>query len=232
MSNGSNNKAGPIQTFTGRMVHVDGFKRDDATLEDIATSLSRLARFNGHTRYFYSVAQHSAIVALVAADLANPTGCADQGGLALKAARWGLLHDAHEAWMGDVAGPLKPLTEKLNQHEFYIDKVVRQAFGLPEYTDTEVAVLVNEADRLVLAREASDLLRNDTGWSKGLKRWERGVIDRPLEHQEARDKYLHVWGVLFGVHAQLTQALMPDQVAALWEVVGVKLIPQIAEGRP
>lgn len=219
-----------VQTFTGRMVDVQNFRRDDANLQDIATSLSRLARFNGHTRYFYSVAQHSVIVALVAADLANPTGCADRGGLALKAARWGLLHDAHEAWLGDVPGPLKAMTEKLNDHAFNIDRVVRQAFGLPEYTDTDVAVVVNEADRQVLAREASDLLWHDTGWHAGLKRWERGIIERPMEHQEARDKYLHVWGELFGVQAQLTQALMPDQVAALWEVVGVKLIPQIAEG--
>ncbi|MCE2968022.1 MAG: YfbR-like 5'-deoxynucleotidase [Phycisphaerales bacterium] len=227
-----NKEAGPIQTFTGRMVHVDAFNRDDANLQDIATSLSRLARFNGHTRYFYSVAQHSAIVALVAADLAFGTTANDTPALALKAARWGLLHDAHEAWLGDVPGPLKAMTEKLNDHTFNIDRVVRQAFGLPEYTDTDVAVLVTEADRLVLAREASDLLRHDTGWSKGLKRWERGVIDRPMEHDEARDKYLHVWGELFGVHAQLTQALMPDQVAALLTVLGVKLIPQNAEGQP
>ncbi|MTA11625.1 MAG: hypothetical protein F2534_03410 [Actinobacteria bacterium] len=228
----SSNKSGPIQTFTGRMVPVEAFRRDDANLQDIATSLSRLARFNGHTRYFYSVAQHSAIVALVAADLAFGTTANDTPALALKAARWGLLHDAHEAWLGDVPGPLKAMTEKLNDHTFNIDRVVRQAFGLPEYTDTDVAVLVTEADRLVLAREASDLLRHDTGWSKGLKRWERGVIDRPMEHQEARDKFLLIFGELFGTHAQLTGELAPRQIDGLWAAVGVKLIPQVSEGQP
>lgn len=219
-----------IQTFTGRLVDVQIFRREDANLQDIATSLSRLARYNGHTRDFYSVAQHSAIVALVAADLANPTGCADQGGLALKAARWGLLHDAHEAWLGDVPGPLKQLTDALNDKAFYIDKVVRQVFGLPEFEDTEVVVLINEADRQVLAREASDLLRHDTGWSKGLKRWERGVIDRSLDHDEAKRAFLRMYDELFGLTAQLTNTLLPEQIAALWSVAGVKLAQQIAEG--
>jgi 5'-deoxynucleotidase YfbR-like HD superfamily hydrolase len=213
------------------MVRVDAFKRDDANLQDIATSLSRLARFNGHTRDFYSVAQHSVIVALVAADLANPTGCADQAGVALRAARWGLFHDAHETWLGDVAGPLKPLTEKLNDHAFYIDKVVRQAFGLPEYTDTDVAVLVNEADRQVLAREATDLLRHDTGWAKGLKRWDGGHIATKQEPREAERCFLDLYEALFGTCARLTEMLAPESLPELWRTAGVSMVKQVTEGQ-
>lgn len=59
---------------------------------DIAHSLSMQCRFNGHTSHFYSVAQHCYLVAdLVPAE--------DQ----LAA----LLHDATEAYVGDLVRPLK-----------------------------------------------------------------------------------------------------------------------------
>jgi uncharacterized protein len=68
------------------LVHVNPF--------DIAHCLARIARFNGACEGHVSVAQHCVHVSnLVPAPLAA----------------WGLLHDAHEAYIGDQISPLKAI---------------------------------------------------------------------------------------------------------------------------
>ncbi len=81
-----------LHTGSGRAVNPLQPCAAVVCLADIARSLSRLARYLGHTRQFYSVAQHSVIVS----NLVEPEH-------ALK----GLLHDASEAYLGDVVSPLR-----------------------------------------------------------------------------------------------------------------------------
>ena len=83
-----------IETYTGKKVYP--LRPDEETLcvEDIAHALALTCRFGGHCSEFYSVAQHSCLVS----DL-----CPD--GLKLA----GLMHDAAEAYLGDVVSPIKPL---------------------------------------------------------------------------------------------------------------------------
>lgn len=79
-------------TLTGRKVHLWDPQPDQICLEDIAGALSRICRFGGMISRHYSVAQHSVLVShLCPPDLAQI----------------GLLHDATEAYLGDVIGPLK-----------------------------------------------------------------------------------------------------------------------------
>jgi 5'-deoxynucleotidase YfbR-like HD superfamily hydrolase len=81
-----------IQTFTGRQFWPLDPRPEDIELLDIAHALANKCRYTGHTRSFYSVAQHSVLVSEIvpAAD-----------------AHWGLLHDASEAYLPDVARPVK-----------------------------------------------------------------------------------------------------------------------------
>ncbi len=83
---------GFFTTFTGKKVSYHNPTTDMICIEDIAHSLSNICRFGGHVKHFYSVAQHSMLVAY----LAPPE-------LFLPA----LLHDATEAYCGDVIKPLK-----------------------------------------------------------------------------------------------------------------------------
>lgn len=80
-----------IRTRSGRLVDLANPRVDDIDINDVAWSLARLCRFTGHTSEHYSIAQHSVGVSRVA----EP--------------RWGLLHDATEAYLGDVSRPLKLL---------------------------------------------------------------------------------------------------------------------------
>lgn len=85
-------KDGTFNTFSGRSVSLYDPTPEMICIEDIAHALSHVCRFGGHTREFYSVAQHSCLVSYLAP------------------AEWrlaALMHDATEAYLGDVIRPLK-----------------------------------------------------------------------------------------------------------------------------
>lgn len=83
-----------IQTYTGKAFDLENPRVEDICIEDIAHALSNLCRYTGHCKQFYSVAQHSVLCSLEAPD-------------ELKLAA--LMHDAAEAYVGDVSSPLKRL---------------------------------------------------------------------------------------------------------------------------
>ncbi len=84
---------GKIRTYSGRLVDPFCMGTLDINIIDIAHSLSQLCRFTGHTRRFYSVADHCLLVSSM---LPTP-----------KLMLAGLLHDASEAYFGDMSGPIK-----------------------------------------------------------------------------------------------------------------------------
>lgn len=90
-----------IQTYSRKKWNLRVPKVEDVDIEDIATSLSNQCRFFGHVRKYYSVAQHSV---LVSANCEWP--------------KEGLMHDAPEAYLGDVARPLRMLLRLGTIHDF------------------------------------------------------------------------------------------------------------------
>ena len=108
-------------------------------IEDIAHALSNICRFTGHTRHFYSVAQHS----YLCATLVPPEHQLET-----------LLHDAAEAYIGDVSSPLKAQLPGYKMIEFNLDQAIRQRFGLP----AKKSPWVKEADRQMLAAEKAQLM--------------------------------------------------------------------------
>ncbi len=135
-----------ISTYTGRLLDLEQLKVPDIDLVDIAHALSHLCRWTGHTRTFYSVAQHSVLVA--------DRVWVRTGAPALALA--GLLHDAAEAYLGDLASPVKhsAIAAGFRKLEHRVQTVIAARFGLPR----ELPLIVHEADGELLATEARDLM--------------------------------------------------------------------------
>ncbi len=137
-----------IHTYTGLLVDPLDLQEQDVCIEDIAHALGNQCRFSGHTRSFYSVAQHAVHVSrLVPSDFALD----------------GLLHDASETYLQDMARPLK-MSPRLGQAyrgaEDRAQRVICEVFGLrwPEPKE------VKEADNVVLVTEARDLMWGTESW--------------------------------------------------------------------
>lgn len=157
-----------IQTFTGLRFDLLDPQPDQICIEDIAHALSQLCRFTGHTMYFYSVAQHSLLVS----QLVKPT-------LALVA----LLHDAPEAYIGDVSSPLKALLPDYKKIEYGIWLAIANKFDLPHVLPDEV----KHADLVALMTERRDMMRpSHHFWARSLEAIApRGEPTSPLRAQDA-----------------------------------------------
>lgn len=104
MSNVHDTEAPYCMTLSGANIPYTGpLPADLITIDDIAHALSMQCRFNGHTRTFYSVAQHSLNCALAALE---HHGVRDANALLAV-----LLHDAAEAYIGDIIRPYKKLID-------------------------------------------------------------------------------------------------------------------------
>ena len=124
-----------IATFSGRYVDPLHLSPDDVNIEDIAHALANQCRFTGHTLEFFSVAQHSVLVMRT---------------LPIEHKFWGLLHDASETYLSDVARPLKQdpyFGQAYRGAEGRAMRAIASAFDLPWPEPPEVKV----ADNVLLA---------------------------------------------------------------------------------
>jgi 5'-nucleotidase len=130
-----------LQTVSGRWLNP--FDADPEQLEagDIARALANLCRFGGHCRAFYSVAQHSVIVSQLV----------EQGGGDAEDAFAALMHDATEAYLGDMPHPLKhrsPLGAAFKAAEADLELAMRARFRIKADVPE-----IKRADRALLATE-------------------------------------------------------------------------------
>ena len=128
-----------IRTWSGELFYFLEPEKSKIHIEDIAYALAHICRFNGHTSDFYSVAQHSVRVSEF---------------LPKRLAFEGLMHDAAEAYLGDVASPLKQLLPDYKKLELSVEKVIFKQFGIEFPLDPKV----KEADRALLLGEQRDLM--------------------------------------------------------------------------
>lgn len=131
-----------IETRSGKRVSVQNPQPDQFDIKDIAYALSNTCRFNGHCAGFYSVAEHSVVVALR---------------LPPELRLAGLLHDATEAYLGDIPSPIKQFLPDYANIEGRFDSAIKQAFSLYNIGVDEYK-LIKQADHDALFTEAHFLI--------------------------------------------------------------------------
>ncbi|MCZ7675064.1 MAG: hypothetical protein M5U35_03000 [Roseovarius sp.] len=131
-----------IQTISGKRFPLEEPDADQINIEDIAYALSMQCRFNGHCTKFYSVAEHSVHVSREI----DP-----------KLSMVGLLHDAAEAYLGDVPSPLKKKRSQFSEIEEKLEAAIGNRFGIDpalfkdrEMKRTDTQLLVNEKSVLMV----------------------------------------------------------------------------------
>lgn len=192
-----------ISTGTDGTFDLSAYDWRQVNILDVAWSLAQTNRFMGHAVRPYSVAEHSLLVAEIAER---------QFGLDAHGVQAALLHDAHEAYCGD----LHPYTKRVlgmawRNHERELERAVRGAFWL--HTAAAVnAEWVKQADLVALATELRDVVGGASedwgeragvpaaGWlrldtperaARDWEYWRDAFVDRYHELEAARAAALH-----------------------------------------
>jgi 5'-deoxynucleotidase YfbR-like HD superfamily hydrolase len=157
-----------LQTVSGRWVNP--FDPDPQQLDagDIARALANQCRFGGHSRVFYSVAQHSVIVSQLV----------EQRGGDTEDVFAALMHDASEAYLGDMPHPLKhrsALGVAFRAAEDHLEEAIRKRFRIKADVPE-----IKRADRALLATERRAFSGENWHWPE-------------LEGVEPLDLELEAW---------------------------------------
>lgn len=164
-----------IQTYTGKKFDLFHPRPENVDIVDIAHALSMQCRFNGHVNRFYSVAEHSVRLS---------------DNVSLKAVKYGLLHDAAEAYVGDIIKPVK--TAENRSLEDAILEVILARFGVEVTPD--ILAEVKEADLRMLKTEKEALQPPGPGYEccEGVEIYPVEIISG-LGWIPIRAKYLFLW---------------------------------------
>lgn len=128
-----------MQTYTGRQFFPLDPHPDDVDPVDIARALSMTCRYGGHVSTFYSVAEHCVLMS---------------NAVSAEAAAWALIHDAAEAYIGDMIRPLKLHMPTFRVAEDRLMSVISEALGIGDLLGADE---VRRADTRILLDERAAL---------------------------------------------------------------------------
>lgn len=156
----------------------------DVSIRDIARALSMTCRYGGHVKAFYSVAQHSIELSKL---------------VHVEHRLAALLHDASEAYVGDLIRPIKLMLPEFVEIEKRVERAVAERFHLPDLCPPEV----KDADTRIVANEMRDLLAEPDGVDWGrlplpFPELPRGHFAVPLSPLDAEREFLNRYTALSG----------------------------------
>lgn len=127
----------PFCTYTGHVFDMENMKPEDVRIEDIANALNKICRFAGNLDQFYSVAQHSIRVAWIVPKEYRLVA---------------LLHDATEAYIGDIPKPFKIRVPEIEAAEQQVWNIIARRFNL----HIKIPDIVKQADHALLQLECQE----------------------------------------------------------------------------
>lgn len=171
-----------MQTATGKQFWPLDPRADEVDIVDIAHALAHICRYGGHCTRFYSVAEHSVYVSQA---------------LPPELRMHGLLHDASEAYLGDVIRPLKRFIPGYHEFEAKVMRVVCEHFGLqypmpPEIKAIDNNIILDEHDQVM----APGHEWNNPAWEVGRERL--GVTIQGFRPKRAAEVFLEQFVELGG----------------------------------
>jgi hypothetical protein len=163
-------------TVSGRDVHLLNPSPDEIDIKDIAAGLSKMCRYNGQISEFYSVAQHSVYAAI----LAKP-----------ESRMHALLHDASEAYLGDVISPLKPLLTNYEEIEKRMMSAIAKKFNFT-FDDHEH---VHKIDQRLLTTEVQQLIpHHNLDWKLTAPAYQFKI--EPLDWWRAELQFINFYEII------------------------------------
>ncbi|OKP79914.1 hypothetical protein BTE77_06520 [Ensifer adhaerens] len=169
-----------MQTWSARKFWPLDPRSEEVFIEDIAHSLSMQCRYAGHCRRFYSVAEHSVLMARWLLPTHGP-----------EIALWGLLHDASESYLVDVPRPVKPSLVGYKEAEAKVMAAVCERFGLA----ADMPAAVHDADNRIIGDELVNLL--PMAWHERYND-PLGVSLKCWYPEQAEDEFLATFEALTG----------------------------------
>lgn len=174
-----------MQTYTNRKFYPMDPRAEDVDPFDIARGISMQCRYNGHVEKFYSVAEHCVLIADYLWDNGAP----------VEEVIWGLLHDATEAYVGDMIRPLKRHMPDFSSAEDCVMEAILLRFN---QMVSPMPQSVRDADNGILLDELAALKGRPPG------EWEThgvqalGITIEAWSQKRAEDEYLKRLEALVG----------------------------------
>lgn len=188
-----------VWTFSGTKFTPDNIHAGLINIVDLANGLGREPRFGNQTDTDYSVAQHSIHIAQEVWKK-----CKEQHIDPSKSMLEALLHDAHEAYSGDMPKPFKMKLHDLQEFEAKINLAVFEAFGL-DYT--QISPFVKELDNKIVIDEALQLFSLVPPWARDFEHDRIGIEIVPWSKEVSSIVWLRMVCRLIGHKCKRTDAI-------------------------
>lgn len=176
-----------IRTYTGKKVYPLNPEIESINIYDIAHALSLICRYIGHVSEHYSVAQHSCIISNYFKDNSI-------------FAKWGLLHDAPEAYICDIPRPIKPHFPGYAEIETCHEKLIAKKFNLPYPIPSKVKEIDTRILKTEIQTRFNDHPKKHLEMHIDIQGIERLDVDIPvISPKKAEEQFLQKYIELFGV---------------------------------
>lgn len=171
--------------YSGKKWYILDPRPEDVDIKNIAHALSLICRFGGHSKKHYSVADHSVFCRIRAVEL-----WPNDWMLQLHV----LLHDASEAFIGDMVRPMKETMPAFCRLEDKTQAAIYRGLGIPTPTADQYDK-IKRVDNELLMAERRDVINNGGhAWNIPAEAWDFPISSLGME--KAEETFLKIYGFL------------------------------------